>query len=403
MHRSWQLVLSLWLLTVAQGATTPIVTLLRERSGPAAPAAAQWLTTTVKPSQPFSKMSGAAQSQTASPVRGGRCEDTFDVAVGDVDVNHTRHADLTVRLATLTAAGEEKTSIVIFDGPALAAGKTADEIAAIRIGDLGALPLTWSSTCHTFRLTVTDTGSTAGGQLHSWTLRTRVAWYPFHHDRAYYQALLFGSVFNRPSAANYFREVSRWNQIFTNAGIHGPVAWQRRDWVHAAISELSAVQAMLTLHAEGFRFSDYDTNRDGQVGTDELVILAIDNQEWRGGSLRRAWGECLDMRATAGVEVCSAVVLAGTRVDFATLTHELSHALGTTDLYGDWAKGECRSHFLTLMSCTISKIPDDPRPVYLDPYHRWRLGWVFPIAFGNSSSYELQAEHYNELGHLRDR
>ena len=64
------------------------------------------------------------------------------------------------------------------------------------------------------------------------------------------------------------------------------------------------------------------------------------------------------------------------RVSFATLCHELSHVLGTRDLYGLW-NITCHNNQYTLMSCTITN-PDDMRSYHLDAWHKLQLGWIEP-------------------------
>jgi hypothetical protein len=65
------------------------------------------------------------------------------------------------------------------------------------------------------------------------------------------------------------------------------------------------------------------------------------------------------------------------RASFMSITHELSHSLGTVDLYAN----NCRSSGLTLMSCTIFATDDDRRTYHLDPWHKMRLGWLRPRIF----------------------
>jgi len=64
------------------------------------------------------------------------------------------------------------------------------------------------------------------------------------------------------------------------------------------------------------------------------------------------------------------------RVSLATLCHEVSHLLGTKDLYGVWNQ-ECLNNGLSLMSCTIT-FADNPAIYHLDPWHKMQLGWTQP-------------------------
>jgi M6 family metalloprotease-like protein len=92
-------------------------------------------------------------------------------------------------------------------------------------------------------------------------------------------------------------------------------------------------------------------------------------------------------------------------VDFWTLAHEMSHTFGTADLYAE----NCFSDHMTLMSCEPF-IPDDKSIVYLDPWHRWKLGWVYPydvgVFYGNvgdTGYYEVGDESWRDLYGLPSR
>jgi hypothetical protein len=94
------------------------------------------------------------------------------------------------------------------------------------------------------------------------------------------------------------------------------------------------------------------------------------------------------------LRVQPAAVFVPQQFDFKSLTHELSHALdlgGIVDLYGAWSK-ECLCEGLTLMSCTLGTPRDDRTSLYIDPWHRTRLGWLGRFDPGTADRAELGSE-----------
>jgi M6 family metalloprotease-like protein len=125
--------------------------------------------------------------------------------------------------------------------------------------------------------------------------------------------------------------------------------------------------------AKLFNFAGWDSNGDGHVTQNELGIAIISNDVNGGGAER--WAGTV-RGPGASVDWTGAVALLGHQGDFATLCHELSHTLGTVDLYGVWNQ-QCLSSQATLMSCTISSL-EDPEIFHLDPWHKMQLGWSEP-------------------------
>jgi len=216
-----------------------------------------------------------------------------------------------------------------------------------------------------------------------------MAVFPYAHDRTYYESLVFGggslhSLSGNTSAQNvnaYFQAMSSGNFRFSNEGTY-EVAWS--NWVKSRMKvdgngqpdSFYVADMVHMLESAGFNFQAYDSNRDGRVSNEELAILAFHNFDQTNGMNRAGPepGGCTTLVKSA-LKVCSRVAFLAQQTDFETLTHELSHSLGTVDLYGAWNK-ECLSYGMTLMSCTLGKPPDDMHSVRLDPWHLHMLGWL---------------------------
>ena len=200
-----------------------------------------------------------------------------------------------------------------------------------------------------------------------------------NHESEFYRKLVFGGV--TPNATDYFAEESHDKLTLVSAGRSN-----RLD-MRSAPSETGAYQAALKIaagapDAGNFDFTRYDTNGDGKVENTELWILNIDGGSTtgnhNGGSNRRSDPRCPDVVTRNGtIKVCSTIIHVGDTVGFQTLVHELSHVLGTHDLYGRW---NVDSNFsaATVMGATIFATPDDRRTLYHDGWHRFQLGWERP-------------------------
>ena len=376
----------------------PLVTIMTRLPGPTNPVADnQWVNTTVPAHVgiPDNWTAGVDSETIWSPV-GGSCAPLFGVKIS-VDINHPRVSDLFVSLEARSADGKSVLqSVLLFDGRRLALTKTDDEITGILHGDLDAGQLFNAGYCGRWRLNVADLASGQTGTLNSWTLKLRTAWFPFTHNMNYYQRMLFGDnsppdPSKKPVVNDYFREVSRNQFSFTFAGAFGPADWT--TWRNAT-DATHVADIIHLLEAQGFNFAQYDHNGNGRIDNDELEILAIDNSTDDLAANRG--GDCVTLTRSS-LQVCARVALVGQQIDFESLTHELSHSLGTVDLY---AEG-CFSYQLTLMSCTENG-PDNLDSVYLDPWHRKKLGWVFPYAVG-ANFYEMGDETWTDFYGAKSR
>lgn len=202
------------------------------------------------------------------------------------------------------------------------------------------------------------------------------------HPTSYYENLLFGSTF--PSAASYFSEVTQGRFTFTRAWSYGPYVQTLPAGTGADTG--SNLNRIVTLAATaGFPFASYDTNHDGKVYPNELALMMISDNGGRiAGANRGLSPQC---QAAGTVQVCSdpgsGVAEIEDEVQFASLVHEMSHSVGTVDLYGGGM-----NYRATLMGATIEGGgPDLVHSFWLDPWHRNQLAWNDGVA----RDYELRS------------
>ncbi len=134
----------------------------------------------------------------------------------------------------------------------------------------------------------------------------------------------------------------------------------------------------LVVAKTGYNFAQWDSNGDGSITQDELSILVMGNNNLRAGANRPIGSGGL-MWPVPGQNVTVNGQLASLdhRASFMTIAHELSHSLGTADLYGS----SCFNSGVSLMTCTIFNVDNDRRTYHLDPWHKMRLGWLRPRIF----------------------
>ena len=253
----------------------------------------------------------------------------------------------------------------------------------------------------------------------------------FHspHTVSYYDTMFFGTGrgSSAPSVREYFKENSYNQFTFYKAGI---VTTTMEDDPGTSINEslincsgrrmLGDVPLCpgatgtweddipkiikLAQSRAGFDFSRYDTNGDRTITPDELQIVIINADVpltgttathpasfADGGSNR--WSGNADF--SDGYKYRGSVAICGEGTGFATLVHEISHSLGTIDLYGAKSRVNQSS---TIMSGTISGNEDDKWSINMDPYHRMRLGWVQPRVYQMSEGGGSVTINANLLG-----
>jgi len=202
------------------------------------------------------------------------------------------------------------------------------------------------------------------------------------HDRDYYDQLVFnyfrvdGNGTPLPSANGYFLENSQGRFFWTRAGAgtYGPYVYNTASYDPETPGDSQLAHFNLALQSvadEGFDFAQYDANGDGTVGRDELSVLVVDNIAALGGN--RGTDPACFTPSGQSVQLCLQVANVGERTSLMLLAHELSHQLGTIELYGT-GFGENQS--ATLMAA--SPYDDDMTSFHLDPWHKMLLGWVEP-------------------------
>ena len=175
-------------------------------------------------------------------------------------------------------------------------------------------------------------------------------------------------------------------------------------------------------------FSAYDTNRDGEIKTDELAIAfvvagyeASSSQGYLHGESLYLWshaysfreskalyGFSFDLPKPDNVKVDSYIAVSeqeddGTQEPISTLAHELGHYIGLPDLYDtdysttqEWSKYSVDC--LSLMD--YGMYGSDPEtgkrvPYSLDAWSRSVLGWVEPEVAGMTGEYTLNAQTFD--------
>ena len=211
---------------------------------------------------------------------------------------------------------------------------------------------------------------------------------------------LFFNIFIVPSVNGYFLENSYGEFSWERAGLIGPAVFDDLETsildAHRSEDDGDGVirkgldcgagiaHALERIAAKtGYNFAQWDANADGTIQQNELSIVLIGNNGERSAA-NRPIGAAGAGLAIPGQNVTlrGKVASVDHRASFMSVSHELSHSLGTVDLYAD----NCRSSGLTLMSCTIFATDDDRRTYHLDPWHKMRLGWLRPRIFSLSSS-----------------
>jgi M6 family metalloprotease-like protein len=186
----------------------------------------------------------------------------------------------------------------------------------------------------------------------------------FEHDAAYYDDIVFGRAVRNVSG--FFAEQS--HQLF---------AWKRAGSIAITTDpgymKLSTEAWLANLYSQpmGIDLAPYDTNHDGRITAEELVILVVTNKSTNHGGVR--WiNNQLDGCATpagSSVAVCAPSAVVGEDSPFIGYVHELTHMLGGEDLYDSGYYNAALSTMgLSMVGATYG----------LDPWHKMQLGWVRP-------------------------
>lgn len=206
---------------------------------------------------------------------------------------------------------------------------------------------------------------------------------------------LIFNYFSFPSVNGYFLENSHGSFSWERAGVLGPLTLNAGETatLYAQSSDDdgdgtsftgldcgAGFNYLLGLVAArtGYNFAQWDENADGSITQNELSVVAVSNNG-RDAGANRVIGAGNSGFVVPGQNVTlrGRIASLDQRTSFLTIAHELSHSLGTSDLYGSG----CFSSGLTLMTCTIFGTDDDRRTYHLDPWHKMRFGWLRPRIF----------------------
>ena len=205
-----------------------------------------------------------------------------------------------------------------------------------------------------------------------------------HHSTAYYEQLGFGQASQPPfstqnpvnpaSLTGYFRECSLDRFWFERAGLVGPVAMGVFDDPGPELRSKRILGKVAELNPRVFL--DSDLNADNFVSSSELLVLIVENI----AALQPAnrINSPVQVRRQIGpasfpLTVTLHVAFAGPFTPFYQIAHELSHSLGTIDMYYSGAGNA----LLTLMG-RYSFFGNDQGTVHLDAWHKFALGWCEP-------------------------
>jgi M6 family metalloprotease-like protein len=198
---------------------------------------------------------------------------------------------------------------------------------------------------------------------------------PFKYDASVYDSLVFN--FFQQSVNGYFLENSNGRFFWSRGGVYS-LSLPADAYISNNAARLKRIveEAMRS----GINFAQFDANSNGVVELDELGILTIENG--RQSSVDFQVGATT--QPPVPIKTGNSRVIVNTRVStveqrgsLMSIAHELSHQLGTKDLYSEECGG-CLNPDITLMGATIYRNPDDRRVYHLDPWHKMQLGWCEP-------------------------
>ena len=232
-----------------------------------------------------------------------------------------------------------------------------------------------------------------------------------YHPPNYYADLAFGTPAppfagtNPASLRDYFWENSNQRFRFSGIGVVGPLAMGQWNADLGAKPE-TRWRTILDLVPQG-TFDGLDVDRDGGITSEELCVVIFENYHVPGQPAQPANRDNYAVIKMLGNPPQPTVLTvhvagAGPLTPFYQIAHELSHSLGTVDLYGYGG-----NYLLTLMS-GYSFDSDDQVPIHLDSWHKMQLGWVRaedpPAGHGGNRGRHHPAERVGHpLGHGETR
>jgi len=202
------------------------------------------------------------------------------------------------------------------------------------------------------------------------------------HDTNFYSELIFGTQFAsgpngpvyRRNVRDYYAENScgRFKWKPTSPAIVGPITLSDAD-ANLPLQTRRKRIVQIVKDTRLFDFSPYDLSGDRAISGNELGVLIIDDSS-------NDSGQTGDVPALSdgGAPGASPLQVSGTgqRPSLTLIAHELSHQLGTIDLYG---YDESRNDRCTLMG--PHEYDDGTTGWHLDAWHKMRLGWYEPAIY----------------------
>ena len=210
------------------------------------------------------------------------------------------------------------------------------------------------------------------------------------HPLNYYEALGFGNPnlpfsttnpVNPASLTEYFREVSNGRFWFDQVGVYGPVALGVYANDPGPEARTAGILSRVAAEAPQL-FAARDANGDRIIAFDELCVLLFENVDNLQPANRDnnpvTFSVSLPLPVPASITETIRVHIAGTGplTPFYQIAHELSHSLGTIDMYNTGLG----NNMLTLMGA-YDFWANDQVPVHLDMWHKLQLGWAEPRIF----------------------
>lgn len=241
-------------------------------------------------------------------------------------------------------------------------------------------------------------------------------------DDTYWYEMLFGN--GEKSMKSYFETVSDGNFRFTPAkenyvnAAHKNVANDgivevTVNMTHPGGTNRNEVGAALNAAAEFVDFKSFDVNGDGRVGRDELAIAFISAgyEETRSGTEVEPRNHAFYMGSSltaGGISMTGGFIKVGEMMNdkypltVGTFCHELSHYLGTVDLYTNksWGGANSPAGKVSVMAGNGSAGKNNGErtgesPSYLDAYHLTHLNFYNYTTVGDGE-YTLYSRQSTE-------
>jgi M6 family metalloprotease-like protein len=201
------------------------------------------------------------------------------------------------------------------------------------------------------------------------------------------------------SVRDYYSKNSDGRFTIENAGVLG---WYDSDyppseyWPGGGVAGRDSGAEAIRKAAQPYDFAQYDTDNDGNLTTDELMILFVMPGTWGGGGLGRIVGEDYTTRATArGITVDGKKITWISEVSIGEpmrgiVAHELSHLLlDLGDMYFD-------SWFNSAEAGDFSIMDNHWTAPNIDAAQKLKLGWSHPRPILRTGRYQLaDTEHGN--------